>query len=92
MDAESKIRGLLDFAARAVLLDAAEVQAAIDEAERKLPGLKGIDQLRLAADIEMARKVLVYTAAYAEIMKEVTRDYRRRIIHTAAVEDALKKG
>jgi hypothetical protein len=91
MDAESKIRDLLDYAARAVLLDAAEVHAAIGEAERKLPGLKGIDQLRLAADIEMARKVLVYTAGYAEIMKDVTRDYRRRIIHAAAVQDALKR-
>lgn len=88
MTAEEKVRGLLDVAARAVLIDLDELRAAIAETERHLPKKQGLDRALAEADIEMAWRVLTYTAAYGEVLKDVTRNYRKRIVLAGAVADA----
>ncbi len=74
------LRKLLDFAGKAVLLNLEELEAAIAEAERNLSSLEGLDQAMKRSDIEMAKRVLVFTREYRELVIDIARDYRRSMM------------
>jgi hypothetical protein len=91
MTPESTVKKLLDFAGQAILLDIEDLEAAIEAAEKNLPPPGEPDYSLKRADVEMAKKVLTYTRAYHELMIDVSRDYRHRIIHADATADSLKR-
>jgi hypothetical protein len=91
MTPESAVKKLLDFAGQAVLFDIEGLEAAIEAAEKRLPPPGDLAYKLALADVEMAKKVLCYTVAYVELMKEVTRDYRCRILQADAAADPLER-
>jgi hypothetical protein len=90
MTPESAVKKLLDFAGRVVLFDIDGLEAAVEAAEKRLPPPGDLAYKLALADLEMAKRVLTYTAAYSRLLKHVTRDYRLRFLQAGAAADSAK--